>query len=312
MQEVIEITAPFFGLIFLGTFLKKINFLNEEKTTFLSRFAFYVLMPVMLFSNIAKTSFDGSFDFKFIVKYEFATVLIILLFLLFGLLLKKDLPKSTIMGLNAAYPNYGYIGIPMCIIAFGVEASLPLGLILLSDTIVLLSITSFFISFSEKKKTYIEIIKNLITRIVSQPLLIAVCLGMVFSQLNVKPTFTVNKFVEMIASSAAPVALIALGASIKFKFQKSENIELFFISLGKLFVHPFLLISIFLFFPSGKSVWVQTAVLCSCLPIAANVFVLAQFYGHFQKQSANAIVLSTVISTFTVPSTLYIIFLLNF
>ena len=235
-----------------------------------------------------------------------------MIFLLFGLLLKKDLPKSTIMGLNAAYPNYGYIGIPMCIIAFGVEASLPLGLILLADTIVLLSITSFFISFSERKKTYIEIVKNLITRIVSQPLLIAVCLGMVFSQLNVKPTFTVNKFVEMIASSAAPVALIALGASIKFKFQKSENIELFFISLGKLIVHPFLLISIFLFFPSGKSVWVQTAVLCSCLPIAANVFVLAQFYGHFQKQSANAIVLSTVISTFTVPSTLYIIFLLNF
>ena len=115
MQEVIEITAPFFGLIFLGTILKKINFLNEEKTTFLSRFAFYVLMPVMLFSNIAKTSFKEGFDFKFIVKYEFATVLIILLFLLFGLFLKKDLPKSTIMGLNAAYPNYGYIGIPMCI-----------------------------------------------------------------------------------------------------------------------------------------------------------------------------------------------------
>jgi len=65
MQQVIEITAPFFGLIFLGTFLKSIKFLNEEKTTFLSRFAFYVLMPVMLFSNISKTSFNGNFDFRF-------------------------------------------------------------------------------------------------------------------------------------------------------------------------------------------------------------------------------------------------------
>ena len=76
MQQVIEITAPFFGLIFLGTFLKSIKFLNEEKTTFLSRFAFYVLMPVMLFSNISKTSFNGNFDFKFIIKYEFVTILI--------------------------------------------------------------------------------------------------------------------------------------------------------------------------------------------------------------------------------------------
>ena len=33
MQQVIEITAPFFGLIFLGTFLKSIKFLNEERTT---------------------------------------------------------------------------------------------------------------------------------------------------------------------------------------------------------------------------------------------------------------------------------------
>ena len=116
----------------------------------------------------------------------------------------------------------------------------------------------------------------------------------------------------MISSAAAPVALIALGASIKFNFQKNENLELVMISLGKLIIHPFLLILIFLIWPSEKSIWIQTAILCSCLPIAANVFVLAQYYGHFQKQSANAIVLSTVISTFTVPITLYIIFHINF
>ena len=312
MQQVIEITAPFFGLIFLGTFLKSINFLNDEKTTFLSRFAFYVLMPIMLFSNIAKTSFNGNIDLKFIIKYEISTVLIIFLFVSLGLLLKKGLPISTLIGLNAAYPNYGYIGIPMCIVAFGIEASLPLGLILLADTIVLLSFTSFFISLSEKKSSSSEIVKNLIKRIVSQPLLIAVCLGMFFSLLNIKPFTTLDKFIEMIASAAAPVALIALGASIGFKFQKNENLELVFISLGKLIIHPCLLIFIFLFWPSEKNVWVQTAILCSCLPIAANVFVLAQYYGHFQKQSANAIVLSTVISTFTVPITLYIIFFINF
>ncbi len=312
MQQVIEITAPFFALIFLGTFLKLINFLDEKKSNFLSRFAFYVLMPIMLFSNIAKTTFEDKFDLKFIFKYEFATVLIIFLFVSLGLFLKKGLPKSTIIGLNAAYPNYGYIGIPMCIFAFGIEAALPLALILLADTIVLLSFTSFFISLSEQKNSYTNIIKNLIKRIVSQPLLIAVCLGMFFSQFNIKNFSTLDKFIEMIAAAAAPVALIALGASISFKFQKSENFELILISLGKLVIHPFLLILIFLLWPTEKTTWVQTAVLCSSLPIAANVFVLAQYYGFFQKQSANAIVLTTIISTFTVPITLYIIFSINF
>ena len=140
----------------------------------------------------------------------------------------------------------------MCIVAFGIEASLPLGLILLADTIVLLSFTSFFISLSERTSTYNEIVKNLIKRIVSQPLLIAVCLGMFFSLLNIKPINTLDKFIEMIASAAAPVALIALGASIKFNFQKNENLELVMISLGKLIIHPFLLILIFLIWPSEK------------------------------------------------------------
>ena len=93
--------CSFFWFNFLGTFLKSIKFLNEEKTTFLSRFAFYVLMPVMLFSNISKTSFNGNFDFKFIIKYEFVTILIIFLFVCLGLSLKKSLPRSTIIGLNA-------------------------------------------------------------------------------------------------------------------------------------------------------------------------------------------------------------------
>ena len=86
----------------------------------------------------------------------------------------------------------------MCIVAFGIEASLPLGLILLADTIVLLSFTSFFISLSERTSTYNEIVKNLIKRIVSQPLLIAVCLGMFFSLINIKPINTLDKFIEMI------------------------------------------------------------------------------------------------------------------
>ena len=94
MQQVIEITAPFFGLIFLGTFLKSINFLNEEKTIFLSRFAFYALMPVMLFSNISKTSFNDNFDFKFIVYSSLMSFSsLIILYSLWFFLSNMNLPQ---------------------------------------------------------------------------------------------------------------------------------------------------------------------------------------------------------------------------
>ena len=309
MQQVIEITAPFFALIFLGTILKSIKFLDEQKTIFLSRFAFYILMPTMLFSNISKTYSTDSFDFKFLFCYETATIILILITVLSGKIFNKNLSKSTIMGLNISYPNYGYIGIPMSLVAFGNEAALPLAFILLVDTIVLLTCSSFFIAISEKKTSVIDLIYKLVRRIISQPLLVAVCFGMFFSQLKINIVSPVEVFIETVAGAAAPVALIALGASITLRFPTHQKIDLAIISAGKLILHPCLIVLIFFLWPTEKTVWLQTAILCASLPVAANVFVLAEYYGVFKTESANSIVLTTILSTFTLPIVLY--FVLN-
>ena len=309
MQQVIEITAPFFALIFLGTILKSIKFLDEQKTIFLSRFAFYILMPTMLFSNISKTYSTDSFDFEFLFCYEAATIMLILITVLSGKIFNKNLSKSTIMGLNISYPNYGYIGIPMSLVAFGKEAALPLAFILLVDTIVLLTCSSFFIAISEKKSSFIDLIYKLVRRIISQPLLVAVCFGMCFSQLKINIASPVEVFIETVAGAAAPVALIALGASITLRFPANQKIDLVIISVGKLILHPCLIVLIFFLWPTEKTVWLQTAILCASLPVAANVFVLAEYYGVFKRESANSIVITTILSTFTLPIALY--FVLN-
>ena len=307
MQQVLEITAPFFSLIFLGTILRYVRFFNEEKTNFLSRFAFYILMPTMLFSNIAKTSSAGAFDFQFLFCYETATILLILSSILFGKTIKNCLPKSTMIGLNISYPNYGYIGIPMSLVAFGKDAAIPLALILLADTIVLLTCSSFFIAISEQKRSFSDLCNNLIKRIIFQPLLIAVCLGMIFSQFKISLPETADLFIDTVAGAAAPVALIALGSSITLHFPHNQKLELITISLGKLIFHPFLIVLIFFIWPTDNIIWFKTAVLCASLPVAANVFVLAEYFGVFKQESANAIVLTTIFSTFTIPLTLYII-----
>ena len=133
-------------------------------------------------------------------------------------------------------------------------------------------------------------------------------MGMFFSQLKIEIAPTVSVFIETVSGAAAPVALIALGASITLKFPASQKLELAVISIGKLILHPCLIVMIFFIWPTDKIVWIQTAILCASLPVAANVFVLAGYYGSFKKESANSIVLTTILSTFTVPVTLYFIF----
>ena len=50
--------------------------------------------------------------------------------------------------------------------------------------------------------------------------------------------------------------------------------------------------------------WVKTAIVCASLPVAANVFVLANYYKTFEKESAAAITITTIISSITVTTTL--------
>ena len=130
MQAALSITVPFFALILLGTFLRRQNFLDALTTNTLSRFAFYVVMPPLVYLTIASQPVGDILNPGFVVRYEIATILLFLLAYPLGKLLKLNVKESGILGLNRAYPNYGYIGVPLAILAFGDEAALPLALIL--------------------------------------------------------------------------------------------------------------------------------------------------------------------------------------
>ena len=58
------------------------------------------------------------------------------------------------------------------------------------------------------------------------------------------------------------------------------------VTLIKLVVHPILIFIIFQFQSGIDPMWVKTAIVCASLPVAANVFVLANYYKTFESESA--------------------------
>ena len=147
MQTVLSITIPFFSIIFLGTFLRARNVFNEEASRILTKFAFFVTLPPYVFLNIVKSSNINIFQWDFIIRFEIITIVIISFSFLFSkFLFKYNNRKASLFSLNSSYPNYGFLGIPLCILAFGKEAAIPISMILFADTIVLLTFTTFFAS----------------------------------------------------------------------------------------------------------------------------------------------------------------------
>ena len=300
MADVLNLTIPMFSLIGIGYLLKRIQFMSGQDGTVLSKFAFYILLPPLMFTSILSGDASKSLNINFIFSYEIITISIFVLTYLLGVLIKLKTMEKAIFGLNAAYPNYGYIGVPLCILAFGAEAAIPLALILLADTFVLLT-TLIFYKLTETRKTSLqELSKEIVQRFIYNPLMMSVFVAFIFSIADIKITTAIDRTLSIVAASATAVALIALGVSLNVTSIKSQKGVLFFIIVIKLIVHPILIFIIFQFQTGIDPMWVKTAIVCASLPVAANVFVLANYYKNFESESAAAITITTMVSSITV------------
>ena len=300
MTDVLNLTIPMFSLIGIGYLLKRIQFMSEQDGTVLSKFAFYILLPPLMFTSILSGEASKSLNINFIFSYEIITISIFVLTYLLGVLIKLKTMEKALFGLNAAYPNYGYIGVPLCILAFGAEAAIPLALILLADTFVLLT-TLIFYKLTETRKTSLqELSKEIVQRFIYNPLMMSVFVAFIFSVADIKIVTAVERTLTLVAASATAVALIALGVSLNVTSIKNQKSVLFFITVIKLIVHPVLIFIVFQFQTGIDTMWVKTAIVCASLPVAANVFVLANYYKNFEKESAAAITITTIVSSITV------------
>ena len=308
MQTVLSITIPFFSIIFLGTFLRAKEVFNEEASRILTKFAFFVTLPPYIFLNIIKSSKTNIFQWDFIIRFEIVTILIITSsFFLSKILFKYKNQEASIFSLNSSYPNYGFLGIPLCILAFGENAAIPISMILFADTIVLLTFTSFFASNTNDTKIY----KNLffiLMNMIKNPLLLAVLSGFIFVIFNIPIYSLIYKILNILSVAAPPTLLFALGIMLWNKVNVNFVRLITVITIFRLIIHPLLVFCIFYFFPSSISrLWINVAVLSSCLPIAATTFAMAGYYETYVKETSSSILVTTILSTISVSTILYLL-----
>jgi malonate transporter len=310
MSVVLNLTIPFFALIFLGMFCRAVGFVDQRDARMMAKYAFFIAMPTMVFVKIGAGSALDFLNWGFIWRYELATAIVFILSALVARpVFSLSRLESGIFGLNAAYPNYGYIGVPLAILALGDAAALPLALILAMDTVVLLVLTGWFATSKTVAGggAFGKTLWKALATVAKNPLLISAVLGLAYAASDVPTPGMLASLLDMIADSAAPVALFALGATVYGQPLKNAIGELTAISVARLIIHPLLMAALFLLLPGVDPLWIKAALLSACLPVAANVFVLSDHYGGYTARSASAILMTTILASITVPVALYII-----
>lgn len=314
MADILALTIPFFGIILLGSVTRLKGWFSAADGRMISRYVFFVVLPPFMFVAITARPLNDIFNPEFTLRYELVTLTLFgLAFIVGRYLLKLSRKEASLFSLNASYPNYGYIGVPLALLAFGEDAAVPMAVILVVNNAVLVLLVALFITDETSGSASSTFVKTMAS-LVKNPLLMSVVVAMGFSASGLTMPEMPALFLDLLAGAAAPTALFALGIALVGQPVRAAWGELGALALFKLFMHPLMIALVFLGWPAigpypFDPLWIKIALIFSCLPVAANVFNLAEFYGVYSGRTATSIMLSTLIASVSVPAMMYMIFL---
>jgi predicted permease len=300
MLEVFLRTLPFFALIGLGFWAGRTRFFTEEATGYLTKFVFYFALSAMLFRFAANLSIAEIFDGQLVIAYLWGTAFVYAIATVVAFLRRLDVPTAAIEAQCAVIGNVGFLGLPMFVLLFG-EASIgPVVLILATDLIVFSSLIVILINGGRDGRMGWNVLRTIGLGLVRNPMIVSIVAGLGWALLELPIPEPMNNFLTILGGAATPGALFAIGASLATK--SAERVEIAgWLTFCKLVLHPlFVGIGALYLFPLDP--YSATVVIAAAgLPVAGNVYMLAQHYGIAPQRVSAAILFSTTISILSVP-----------
>jgi predicted permease len=299
MFEIFLKTLPFFMVIALGYGAGRTGFFTEAATAWLTKFVFYFALSAMLFRFSANLSLTEVFDLTFVKAYLAGTVVVYILATIVALMRRIPMQEAAVEAQCATIGNVGFLGIPMLVLLLGEAAIVPVMLVLAVDLIVFGSLIVIIITGARDGRLSFGIFRSIGLGLIKNPMIVSIVLGLTWSGLQIPIPGPLNEFVILLGNAATPGALFAIGASLASK--SAERVFVAgWLSFCKLVLHPAAVavaaLVIFPVEPYAAGVMIAAA----ALPVAGNVYMLAQHYGIAPHRVSASILISTALSIVTV------------
>lgn len=290
-------TIPIFLMMLLGMLFRKLGWMDEVFAAKMNKFVFLVPLPVLLFEQLATVDFSEVWDIKFILFCFVVTAISITISTLISLpwkdrSIKGEFIQATyrssaaLLGIAFIQNIYGTVGMaPLMIIG-----SVPLYNIM---AVVVLSV------FKPGNNSFDKaLVKKTLKGIATNPIIIGIVAGFVWSALKLPMPLILHKTVSSIGATATPMGLMSMGATFEMKKATSKMkptlVAVFMKLVG--FCAIFLPMAALLGFRNEELiailVMLGSATTVSC-------FVMARNMGHEGTLSSGVIMMTTLLSAFT-------------
>lgn len=306
MLSVLVITFPFFALVLAGYLAARRRMLPFEAIGGLNTFVLFFALPCMLYRFGAVTPIAQLLDPAVYATWTLCALLMVAATVKSSMNARIGWNDASFGALVAAFPNTGFMGVPLLVALLGAAAAGPAILTIVIDMVLTTSVCLALSRLDGAEEHGAAVAaKNALKGVLFNPLPWSILLGGLSSALHWRPVAPVMNTIGLLADAASPTALFTIGAVLarsQYVGAQGEQAPLpardyVPVSLAKLFAHPLLVWGI----GTGlRALGVPLAVftlkvmvLAAALPSASNAALLAERYGADNGRIARIILLTT-------------------
>lgn len=284
------------SIIAVGYVLGRTGALGENGREVLTRLAFYVATPALLFTILADSDPRLLLSAPLLVTAA-SMAAVALLFLAVALLRRWDWRTTGMGALCAGYVNAGNLGIPIAVYVLG-DASLVAPILLLQQLVVTpLAVTLLDLGATAPGQR--TGVLRIATAPFRNPVAVAALSGVAVSLLDIPVPGALMQPFELVGSMSVPAVLLALGISLHGSPLPARGADRWPVLLStalKSLVQPLIAWALGTWvFGLGPEALFAVVVLAA-LPTAQNMYTYAARYNAVPRFVSEIVLLSTIVT----------------
>ena len=298
MIALFGIIAPVFALIGLGAAAVRVKLLEHAAIKGMSDFVFYLAMPSLLFRSVAAApplrllDVAGSFILGAFLLFALA---VLLAQRLFG----ARLAQAAIFALNSVFGNTVMLGIPIIDAAYGSNGVAFLLAVIAFHSGLLLPLATILIEADAAQgRGPWQVIRATIPGLLRNPVVVTIAAAVLWRSTGLGLAEPVTRLLGLLGAAGPPLALFCLGATLPRPSGWRDLREVLTAGGLKLIAMP-AIVALFAHLAGVTGVAFAVVVLTAGMPTGANAFMLARRFGTLMEASASTVVVSTMLSLFS-------------
>ncbi len=311
MLQILVVTFPFFALVLAGFVAGRWRMLPLDAIPGLNTFVLYFALPCMLYRFGSTTPIAQLLDASLAGVYLLCALAMVALAVAVSLNARIRWNDAAFGALVAAFPNTGFMGVPLLVALLGAAAAGPAIVAILIDMVITSSLCIALSRLDAAGEHGMgQAGRSALKGVLRNPMPWAILLGAATSALQLQLPGPLLQTVGLLADAASPVALFTIGAVLaRAQFRATESgvrnqaRDIWPVVALKLLLHPLLVWSVGMAARAAgvplDAFALTVVVLVAALPSASNVSMLAERFGADNGRIARIILITTAVAFFS-------------